>query len=281
LVVVMSGRGVGGVSFVDDAPRPARTAPPEIGDLRGHYDEYYDGPSEWRDLCAEAKVDHVVELWQRLGHRPPHTRLLEVGCGEGAVSARLRQAGFEVVGSELSGSGATAARGRGLPVVLGDGGRLPLGADVVDLAVLSHVVEHLEHPRQVLAEAARVARWVFVEVPLEYTWRTPRDYRWNDLGHINTYSLTLVRHLLQSTGLRVAEELVANYPRAESQFRLGAFKGAAHWLGRDLTLRAAPPLARRLFVYHAAFLCEAPTRADGPTWTRRLAPVHGEPWSRR
>lgn len=261
-----SGRGATAIASIAQASPshpPARS--PTADALRAHYDEYYDGPSAWRALCAEAKADHVVDLWRRAGRRPAGTTLVEVGAGEGAVSARLRLAGFDVVGADLSRSGAVATRRRGVPVVVGDGGRLPLADRSVDLAVLSHVVEHLEHPRAALAEAARVARSVFVEVPLEYTWRTPRDFRWDGLGHINAYTLRLARHLLQSTGLRVAAERVTNYPRSESQLRLGPVKGAAHWGVRGLALRAAPAMARRIFVYHAAFLCEpgAPA-ARGP-----------------
>ncbi len=49
----------------------------------------------------------------------------------------------------------------------------------------SHVVEH---PRTLLHEARRVARHVFVEVPLEHNLRLPRDFAADDLGHINAYT---------------------------------------------------------------------------------------------
>jgi SAM-dependent methyltransferase len=250
-----------------------------VPSLRDHYDEYYDGPSEWRALCAEAKAQHVLALWNRAGRRAAGSTVLEVGSGEGAVTARLRAAGFDALGADLSRSGSIAARRRGMPVLLADGGGLPLADDAVDLVVLSHVVEHLENPRTALAEAARVARWVFVEVPLEHTWRLPRDFTWDDLGHINTYDLTLIRHLLQSTGLRVAGELVANYPRAESQYRLGSWKGTAHWAVRASALWASPALARRLFVYHAAFLCQVVPVSR--CWRGSTAAVAREPGGRR
>ena len=38
-----------------------------------------------------------------------------------------------------------------------DGARVPYPDNSFDLAYMSHVVEHLEHPRQLIYEAARVA----------------------------------------------------------------------------------------------------------------------------
>ena len=50
-----------------------------------------------------------------------------------------------------------------------DGYTIPYDDNAFDLVVLSHVVEHVEHPRKLLYEAKRVARYVFIEVPLEAT----------------------------------------------------------------------------------------------------------------
>jgi len=225
-------------------------------DFVGHYEGYYEGTSEWRELCAVAKAGNVERLWTDVGRPVRGTRVLEIGCGEGAVALELQRRGFTVEGAEVSASGAEAARSRGLTVMHYDGEELPHDDDAFDLAVLSHVIEHVANPRAVLAQAQRVARWVFVEVPIEDTWRLPDDFEWTDLGHINTYSVKTARHLLQSSGIEVRAEVVTNYPRAESQYRLGRAKGAAHWAVRDTALRLAPALARRLFVYHAAYLGE-------------------------
>lgn len=45
-----------------------------------------------------------------------------------------------------------------------------------DLAIQSHVLEHVEYPRVVSHEAARVADYVFVEVPLELNRRTAEHF---------------------------------------------------------------------------------------------------------
>ena len=226
-------------------------------ELRRHYDEYYaEGASEWRRLGALAKADGVLALCAAW----PHASVLEIGAGEGALLARLAERGFgeRLFAAEISSSGARAIRARGLPRLAGpvrfDGATLPFADGRFDLAVLSHGLEHAEHPRRLLAEASRVARLLFVEVPLEDTWRLPREFTPDAVGHINFYSQRSLRRLVQSCGLEVLDELVASPSRAAVVWRSGARGAFAHALKAAL-LRAAPALAQRLFTYHGALLC--------------------------
>lgn len=227
-------------------------------DLREHYDHYYDGTSEWRDLCARDKAANVMAMWRRLSDAPPST-VLEVGCGEGAVLDVLTQAGWNVRGIEMSNSGAAAARSRGLDVEAYDGDQIPGDADSVELVVMTHVMEHLANPRTVLHELSRVGEHIVIEVPLEYRLRTPHDFKWNAVGHINLYTMKLARHLLQSTGLQVLHEMTTNPQRSVFQSS-GRMKGNAQWAVREAALRVAPRAAPTMFTYHGVFLCrDAPS----------------------
>jgi len=132
---------------------------------------------------------------------------------------------------------------------------LPFDDASFDLCVLTHVVEHLENPRLVLHEAMRVGRWVIVEVPLEFHWRTPRDYKWTDLGHINPYNMKLIRQLLQSCELEVVSEAVTSTGRPGFVFQEGQLRGSLKWFTRSVALRVVPWLAKRLFTYHGVLLC--------------------------
>ncbi|MFI5217377.1 MAG: class I SAM-dependent methyltransferase [Candidatus Limnocylindria bacterium] len=230
--------------------------------LRSHYDRYYDeGPSEWRRLGALAKAENLVALCAPV----PHASLLEIGAGEGALLARLAELGFAraLHAAEISESGVREIRARSIPGLVEcrrfDGESLPWRDASFDLAVLSHVLEHAEPPRRLLAEAARVARAVFVEVPLEDTWRLPRDFRPDPVGHINFFHRKSLRRFVQTCGLEVLAEKVAVPSREAMVLRSGWRGGLAHDLKR-LALRAAPALATRLSTYHGALLC------------RRLAP---------
>lgn len=224
---------------------------------RDFYGDYYASePSEWRQLGAVAKVDNLLALLERrrVSSSPS---VLEIGCGEGAVLAELRQRGVEGRGVELSESGAEVAAGRGFDVRLLDGVDTGFGDKEFDVALLTHVVEHLENPRATLREASRVATWVAVEVPLEYRWRTPRDYRPSPIGHINLYDMKLIRQLLQSTDLEVVEELVTNPSVRTFTVQSGAMAGRLQWVLREAGLRLVPPLAQRLFTYHGTLLCRS------------------------
>ena len=234
--------------------------------LRAHYRDYYAaGASEWRRIGALAKADNVIALCGGLGCRD----VLEIGAGEGALLARLSEQGFgeRLYAVEISPSGVAATLRRAIPRLaecrLYDGGVLPHADRRFDLAILSHVLEHVEHPRQLLAEASRVARHVFVEVPLEDTLRLPDDFVFDALGHINAWSPKTIRRLVQSCGLRVLSQ-ITTCPSAESY---AYQRGRAGWFAyqvKRLLLALAPGIATRLFTYHAALVCTAlPERDTG------------------
>lgn len=225
--------------------------------LQQHYASYYDGPSEWRLLGAEDKAANVVALCAAI----PHGSVLEIGAGEGALLARLAELDFahDLHALDVSPSAVEATRQRAIPRVTSadvfDGYQVPYEDGCFDLAVLSHVLEHVEHPRRLLAEAARVARHVVLEVPLEDTWRSPREWVPDSLGHINFYSPASLRRLVRTTGLSVLGQRISHPGRACYAYRLGAAGPLAWWL-KDTALRIAPGLATRLATYHGSILCQ-------------------------
>jgi ubiquinone/menaquinone biosynthesis C-methylase UbiE len=219
---------------------------------------HYEGESEWCRLGAIDKAGNAVRLCEGI----PHASILEVGAGEGAILGQLSEFDFgdHYTAIEVSESGLEAIRGRNLSKLgecqLFDGEHIPYADGQFDLAILSHVVEHVENPRKLLYEAKRVARHVFVEVPLEHSLLLPRDFVADDLGHINPYSLKTIRWLLQSCDLEVLDELVTNRSRETYTFhgdRLGSLK---YWI-KQTTLRAFPSLARSIWTYHCSLLCRS------------------------
>ena len=175
--------------------------------------------------------------------------------------------GQSYVGYEVSESGVKQARERTYAkparFELFDGTRSPAEDKTFDLVVLSHMLEHVEEPRQLIKEAARVGNHVFVEVPLELHLRTQRDFQWTSVGHINLYDPVVIRHLIQSTGLQVLVERVTCPGRAVFTFQRPGPRGGLHWAVKATLLRLVPFAAKRLFTYHGALL--ATTKADGPS----------------
>lgn len=229
--------------------------------LDEHYDRFYEGPSEWRLIGARSKVSNIVGLWQRGGEpssvRPPIA--LDIGCGDGAVLSELSRSvpEWQCRGLEISSSALAACESRGVVASHFDGRTIPYEAQSVDLCILSHVVEHLPNPRLLLEEAARVGRWVFVEVPLEYTIRTPRDFTWNDIGHINLYDQKLIRHLVQSCALEIENDRLSNSTRDLYCYGSGAVRGTLRWLPKQIALQVCPRPASRVFVYNYSLLARS------------------------
>jgi ubiquinone/menaquinone biosynthesis C-methylase UbiE len=224
--------------------------------LQRNYDEYYsDDVSEWRELGA---IDKASNIRAMCGPRAPST-VLEIGAGEGSVLQRLADSGFgrRHYALEISESGVERIRGRRIPSLVEcrqfDGYAVPYADATFDLAILSHVIEHVEHPRLLLNEAARVADCVFIEVPLEHNIRLPRNFVWDAVGHINFYTAQTIRMLVQSCGHEVLEQIETHPARRQYQYRLGA-KGTVAYLLKELTLRTMPSLAQRLWTYHSSLL---------------------------
>ena len=100
-----------------------------------------------------------------------------------------------------------------------------------------------------------VAKFVFVEVPLEDTIRLTDDYVFNHVGrHINFYSPKTIRRLVQTCGLRVLSQEINNPSRAVYQY-YGRTTGAAKYLLKEALLSFSKRLASSIFTYHCALLC--------------------------
>jgi SAM-dependent methyltransferase len=244
---------------------------PDAAQLARFYDAAYseDGDaaqrhSRWRALGAVAKAGHVIELCGRAGIEPAST--LEVGCGDGALLCELAARGFggRLHGVEISRAAVEIARRRAqiASVSLYDGSRLPAPDDAYDLGVLSHVLEHVADPSQLLAEAARVCTAVAVEVPLEANWSARRRGKRRhslEVGHLQRLDRRDVRALVARAGLSVAGERQDPLAREVHAFfassGAGRARAGAKWAVRSALQRLSPALARRAFTVHYACLC--------------------------
>lgn len=226
--------------------------------INDNYKGYYkDGDSEWRRLGAMGKAENIMALCGDL-----HCdNVLEIGAGEGSILKRLSELNFgkQLYAVEISPSGVETIRNRDIPRLVEcevfDGYDIPYEDDRFDLAILSHVVEHVEHPRALLYEATRVARYVFVEVPLEDTFRLSNEFVFDTVGHINFYSPKTIRRLLQSSNLRVLRQITTNPPRAAYTFKRG-YRGLLPYYVKQALLMISPVLATKIFTYHGAVICQ-------------------------
>ena len=237
------------------------------GRLKANYEDFYQSRdvAEWRRLGAIDKTANILKLCRDV----PHDTVLEIGAGNGAILENLSAKGFakEFRALDVSSSGVDQIRSKNIPGLVEaatfDGYRTPYADDQFDLVILSHVVEHVEHPRLLLYEAARVGKRLFVEIPLEDNARLADEFVFDHVGHINVYSLKTMRRLLQSCRFRVLGETVANHSKAIYVFQKGR-KGLFNYYVKQGLLRMAPRLAIALYVYHAAFLCVKTADGEQP-----------------
>jgi ubiquinone/menaquinone biosynthesis C-methylase UbiE len=141
-------------------------ASPAPNTLIDHYSQYFATPEElaWYALMAGDKAANIELICKDV----PHDSIVDIGAGDGAVLHRLQESGFasKLYAVEISTSGLEAIRSKSwtqlVEAKLFDGYTVPYPDNAFDLAVLSHVIEHVEHPRMLLREAGRVARHVYV-----------------------------------------------------------------------------------------------------------------------
>ncbi|MGD0497271.1 MAG: class I SAM-dependent methyltransferase [Bryobacteraceae bacterium] len=223
------------------------------------YEHRYTGQDEWRQLGAISKARNILEMCSEI----PHQRILEIGAGEGAILNELSKANFgcELTALEVSKSAVDVICARKIPgvsrVVQYDGGRFPFETGQFDLAIASHVIEHVENPRALLYEAGRIAPYVFIEVPTEDNLRLKWNYVEDATGHINPYSPKTIRRLVQTCGFDVISQRLSHCTRSTYVFadpRLGSLKHSF----KETALKVAPNISSLVFCYNASLLLKSP-----------------------
>ena len=111
----------------------------------------------------------------------PGSRVLDVGCGDGALMAALRDARqVDARGLEIDSANVAACVARGLSVMQGDAdtdlGDYPDGT--FDYAILSQTLQTTKRPDIVLEELLRIGRKAFVSFPNFAHWRVRLSLLW-------------------------------------------------------------------------------------------------------
>lgn len=99
---------------------------------------------------------------------PPGTTVLDLGCGDGELLARLvRERQVKGYGVEIADTGVLASQQRGLNIVQADieGGLNLFGDAAFDLVILSQTLQATRHTEALVNEVLRVGKSAIVTLP--------------------------------------------------------------------------------------------------------------------
>jgi 2-polyprenyl-3-methyl-5-hydroxy-6-metoxy-1,4-benzoquinol methylase len=221
------------------------------------------GRGYWFDHRARSVIDMLQAA-------TPARAIWDVGAGAGSMSVRLAQAGYEVVSVEPQRVGAAAiAELQCSTVFCGSLESLALPERAIGVIGLFDVIEHLDDPHALIAEAVRVlepAGVVVVTVPaLPLLWSNSDDVA----GHQRRYTRRSLDHFMQSCGLTRASSaylFASLVPPAVAlrtiPYRLGRRRASAEVMAATQRRLAPKPrvdaAARRVLDAERAFARHVP-----------------------
>lgn len=153
----------------------------------------------------------------------PASRVLDIGCGDGALLGALRSGkGVDGRGMDIDGASVERCVSMGLSVVQGDANRdlADYPDKGFDYAVLSQTLQTAERPDLMLDQLLRVGRQAFVSFPNFAHWRTRSalmfggrmpvtraiPVSWYETQNIHHVTVDDFRELARNKGARIEQE---------------------------------------------------------------------------
>ncbi len=137
----------------------------------------------------------------------PGATLLDVGCGNGMFLAHARQVGWEAEGLDFDPVAVEGCKRRGLKVQLGGMELVSNRENAFDVITLSHVIEHVHAPLEMLAACRRVLKpngLLWIETPnIEAAGHKIFGQSWRGLEpprHLTLFSVKAMEQALNRTG---------------------------------------------------------------------------------
>jgi ubiquinone/menaquinone biosynthesis C-methylase UbiE len=171
----------------------------------------------WWEVGRRSLVKNLLHRFGVNGAENGHTngrgpRILEIGCGSGALLQDLQHYG-DAIGLDIAAPALANCRERGLDCVsLADVNALPFGDELFNVVIAVDVLEHVEDDTAALREINRVTKKggkVILTVPAFQMLWSRRDVQCH---HHRRYVLDDVRHKMQKGGLKVLKSTYINLP---------------------------------------------------------------------
>ncbi|HEY1380481.1 MAG TPA: class I SAM-dependent methyltransferase [Gemmataceae bacterium] len=233
---------------------------PDPATIRQFYPPSYRPTQRPRERDRSAKFRRLAAA---IGRTAPG-RLLDFGCGGGALLAWAAGQGWSVTGIDASADAVAAVRG-GLGV-RAFAGTLPhpaLAAESFDVVTMWHSLEHVHEPLTTLREVRRLlvpGGRLVVAVPniagAAFGWFGPAWFGLDLPRHLTHFTPPTLRRMLERAGFRV----VAVRPDRHADWLRSSVKLAARTDRPPVWQRALAGRAVAKLVTHG---CAAVGRADG------------------
>jgi len=196
--------------FEDFVQRQARTSGSDYDDSYFH--------DQWR----AGSNDYTIETRRRIEGRNPELiketfepkKVLDMGCGPGALMFLLREIGVEVDGVDFAESSKSLApKEVAGNITIGSVTDAPLPSDIYDLVICREVFEHLSvlQVQQAVANFCRItSRYVYVTTRFHPRPETLFDVTTEfdvDPTHINLMNMDMTRLFFVLQGMRRREDL--------------------------------------------------------------------------
>ena len=178
------------------------------------------------DLNRRRDLEVIAELVK------PHDRVLDLGCGNGRFLGYLKsERRAEVLGVEIDPDSIAQCIANGVPVIQAELSDQLLFADdgAFDLVVLSHTLQEMRHPEDVLKHIVRAGKRAAVSVinfghwscrlQLLFKGRMPRNtrlpYQWYNTPNIHLGTLYDFEELCRELDIRIISStpIAARFPR--------------------------------------------------------------------
>lgn len=157
----------------------------------------------------------------------PNTRVLDIGCGDGALLEYLKQTrGVDGRGIELSQQNVNHCVARGLSVLQGDADTdlAEYPSQAFDVVILSQTIQATRAPAKVLADLLRIGSRTIVSFPNFGHWRVrlsllrngrmPRtralDYPWYETPNIHLCTIRDFTEMAKEAGADIEKALALN-----------------------------------------------------------------------
>lgn len=192
----------------------------ELGEMYNTY--YSDATEEWRKIGATGKVQNITDLIKDL----KFNSIVDVGAGDGNILSLLaeKKIGSELTAVEISSSAIEQIKKKKIEglidIKLFDGYNLPFDDKTFDIAICSHVIEHVEFPRRLLREIKRISKYQVFEVPIDFSFRVDKKFKHlYSYGHLNIYTPALFNFLLFTEGFEIIKKKNSLYRKEAIKFQ--------------------------------------------------------------